>query len=47
MRNGAFLSGCGRSLVSDFRRMPRLIAGFALRPLSLLGVFAALPETAD
>lgn len=47
MRNGAFLSGYGRSLVSDFRRMPRLIAGFALRPLALFGVLASLPETAE
>jgi hypothetical protein len=47
MRNGAFLSGYGRSLVSDFRRMPRLIAGFVLRPLALLGVATALPDTAD
>jgi hypothetical protein len=48
MRNGAFLSGYGRSLVSDFRRMPRLIAGFVLRPLALIGLqAAALPEAAD
>jgi hypothetical protein len=42
MRNGAFLSGYGRSLASDFRRMPRLIAGFVLKPLALVGVLAAL-----
>jgi hypothetical protein len=47
MRNGAFLSGYGRSLASDFRRMPRLIAGFALKPLALFAGFAVLPETAD
>jgi len=34
MRNGAFLSGHGRSLLDDFRRMPRLIAGFLLKPVT-------------
>jgi hypothetical protein len=33
MRNGAFLTGHGRSLWEDFRRMPRLAAGFFLRPM--------------
>jgi hypothetical protein len=32
MRNGAFLTGRGSSLLGDFQRMPRLIAGFVLRP---------------
>jgi hypothetical protein len=33
MRRGAFLTGdAGRSLRDDFRRMPLLAAGFALRP---------------
>ncbi len=33
MRSGAFLTGRrGRSLVDDFRRMPRLAAGFAAAP---------------
>lgn len=36
MRNGVFLSGQGRSLLHDFRRMPRLIAEFLLRPAALL-----------
>ena len=37
MRRGAFLTGrVGRSLASDFRRMPRLIAGFILKPFALL-----------
>jgi hypothetical protein len=36
MRNGAFLTGHGRSLWEDFRRMPRLVAGFVLRPMVLL-----------
>jgi hypothetical protein len=34
MRNGAFLTGHGRSLVSDFRRMPRMVAGFLLKPIT-------------
>lgn len=33
MRNGAFLTGHGRSLLEDFRRIPRLAAGFVLRPM--------------
>ena len=33
MRNGAFLTGHGRSLLEDFRRVPRLVAGFVLRPM--------------
>lgn len=36
MRSGALLTGdCGRSLGEDMRRMPRLVAGFVLRPLVL------------
>jgi MFS superfamily sulfate permease-like transporter len=35
MRNGVFLSGRGNSLVNDFRRIPALIAGFAMKPLTL------------
>lgn len=36
MRRGAFLTGhVGRSLVEDFRRMPRLVAGFVVAPLVL------------
>lgn len=34
MRQGVFLSGKGRSLTEDFRRMPRLVAAFVLRPLA-------------
>jgi hypothetical protein len=42
MRRGAFLTGhAGRSLVEDFRRMPRLIAEFVLRPAALLSAFFA------
>jgi len=33
MRNGAFLTGGqGRTLADDFRRIPRLIAGFVMKP---------------
>ena len=33
MRQGAFLTGTGRSLVDDFRRMPRIVLGFVVRPV--------------
>jgi len=36
MRRGAFLSGHGRTLRDDFRRMPRLIFGFVSLPFILL-----------
>jgi len=37
MRRGVFLTGhAGRTLIDDFRRMPRLILGFVLRPIALL-----------
>jgi hypothetical protein len=36
MRNGVFLSGRGRSLVDDFRRVPALLAGFVMRPVAFL-----------
>jgi len=35
MRRGVFLTGQGRSLADDFRRMPRLIAGFVIAPYTL------------
>jgi len=35
MRRGVFLSGQGRSLGGDFRRIPRLVAGFAATPVTL------------
>jgi len=42
MRRGAFLTGdCGRTLVDDFRRMPGLIAGFALKPVTVSRSLAA------
>jgi hypothetical protein len=49
MRNGAFLTGhAGRSFVDDFRRLPRLLAGFAVRPMVLLSARAArIAESAE
>jgi hypothetical protein len=42
MRRGAFLTGrAGRSLFDDFRRMPRLVVGFALAPVVPVSTFAA------
>jgi hypothetical protein len=41
MRRGAFITGsAGRTLVDDFRRMPRLAAEFVLRPITILASFA-------
>lgn len=41
MRNGAFLTGEGRSLLDDFKRMPRLVLGFVVKPAVFLsGVMA-------
>ena len=38
MRRGAFITGCaGRSLAEDFRRMPRLVAEFVVRPAAWMG----------
>ena len=39
MRNGAFLTGQGRSLFDDFRRMPRLIAMFVLKPVAFISAW--------
>jgi hypothetical protein len=37
MRCGVFLTGnCGGSLADDFRRIPRLVIGFVIAPVSLL-----------
>jgi hypothetical protein len=36
MRRGVFLTGQGRSLGDDFRRIPRLIAGFVAAPVVFL-----------
>ncbi len=46
MRNGAFLTGRGRTLGDDFRRMPRLAAGFLVRPVALLAGLSARPGVA-
>jgi hypothetical protein len=43
MRSGAFLSGHGRSLGDDFRRVPRLLAGFLAAPVVLM-VARTVPE---
>jgi hypothetical protein len=49
MRRGVFLTGrAGRSLAEDFRRMPRLIAEFVLRPAALLStLFARMARTVE
>jgi hypothetical protein len=45
MRRGAFLTGhVGHSLLDDFRRMPRLSAGFIFAPVALLSMMAARQE---
>ena len=36
MRHGVFLSGHGRSLADDFRRIPRLVVAFIIAPAKLL-----------
>lgn len=42
MRRGAFLTGrAGRSLIDDFRRIPRLTLGFLLQPVAPLWALAA------
>ena len=41
MRNGVFLSGHGRSLQDDFRRIPRLVTGFVLMPVVYLASLMA------
>lgn len=46
MRNGAFLTGTGRSLVDDFRRIPRLVAGFVVRPVSIVFTVPSNPAHA-
>jgi hypothetical protein len=42
MRRGAFLTGrVGRSLLDDFRRVPRLVAGFAFSPVVAMAALSA------
>jgi hypothetical protein len=40
MRRGVFLSGRGSSLLDDFRRIPRLIAGFVVRPVVVISTLS-------
>jgi hypothetical protein len=44
MRNGVFLTGQGRSLLDDFRRIPRLLAEFVLSPIVFLAPLTSRPE---
>jgi hypothetical protein len=41
MRNGVFLTGNNRSLFDDFRRMPRLVAGFIAWPVVFLVAYTS------
>jgi hypothetical protein len=43
MRKGAFLTGQGRSLYEDLRRIPRLLAGFATTPFTLVAAWTSTP----
>jgi hypothetical protein len=50
MRNGVLLTGCGRSLGNDVRRIPRLVAGFASTPFVYLAKWSmhfAVPLESD
>ncbi len=38
MRKGVFLSGCGRSLGDDFRRLPGVVTGFVIAPVEWVAV---------
>ncbi len=47
MRNGVFLTGGqGHSLAGDFRRIPRLLAGFVAKPFILLANLLTRPAAA-
>jgi hypothetical protein len=46
MRNGVFLTGHGRSLADDFRRIPRLVAGFVAKPFTFLFASISRPTRA-
>jgi hypothetical protein len=46
MRRGVFLTGQGRTLGDDFRRIPRLIAGFVAAPAVFLMSLAGRSESA-
>ncbi len=42
MRRGVFLTGrAGQTLADDFRRIPRLLAGFILQPIALVSAATA------
>lgn len=45
MRNGGFLTGQGHSLLDDFRRVPRFIAGFVLRPVQFFTALISRPAS--
>ena len=49
MRRGTFLSGSGgRTLLDDFRRMPRLVLGFLAQPLTILsGAYLWISEQVE
>jgi hypothetical protein len=46
MRRGVFLTNRGRSLADDFRRIPRLIAGFVVAPVAWFTRLAGRPARA-
>src|SRR5581483_2906929 len=46
MRNGVFLTGQGRSLADDFRRMPGLVLGFVFKPIAFLSALTSRPDAA-
>jgi hypothetical protein len=46
MRRGVFLSGYGRSLADDFRRIPRLLLSFVTAPASFIASLAGRSEEA-
>jgi hypothetical protein len=46
MRRGVFLTNHGRSLFDDFRRIPRLIAGFVVAPVAWFTWLAGRPARA-
>jgi hypothetical protein len=46
MRNGVFLTGHGPSLFDDFRRIPRIVAGFVLKPVDFFAALTSRPDRA-
>jgi hypothetical protein len=46
MRRGVFLSGQGRSLGDDFRRIPRLVVGFVTMPIVAMSSLAGRSNAA-